>query len=72
MPFGHTRRVVIDDTHPSIRFSSKPSWFEQSDLKDNTGNSGKVLNSTLHGTDTNGSFSFPFSGMLFYWYLQFT
>jgi hypothetical protein len=59
------RRVVIDDTHPSIVYSTNPPWFlDDTGTTDNVGNFGKSLNTTLHGTTANSSFSFSFSGII--------
>ena len=58
------RRVVIDDTHPSIVYSTNPPWIlDDTGTRDSVGNFGKTLNTTLHGTPSNGSFSFSFSGI---------
>jgi hypothetical protein len=58
------RRVVVDDTHPSIVYSTNPPWLlDNTGVMDNVGNFGKSLNTTLHKTGSDGSFSFTFSGM---------
>jgi len=63
--------VVIDDTHPSIVYSTNPPWIlDDTGTKDDVGNFGKTLNTTLHGTPSNGSFSFSFSGIPIFVYVS--
>ena len=55
------RLVVVDDNDSSIFYSK--SWFiDSTGRKDNQGNFGATLKGTLHGTNTNGSFTYNFSG----------
>ncbi|KAH9479176.1 hypothetical protein JR316_0007762 [Psilocybe cubensis] len=58
---GSARQVIVDDNDSTIVYS--PNWSSQFAAdKDNQGNFGKTLRSTLHGTNSNGTFQFQFSG----------
>ncbi|KAJ7768696.1 hypothetical protein DFH07DRAFT_301220 [Mycena maculata] len=56
------RRIVVDDTDPTIQYST--GWFVADPTKLNTlGNYGPVYNSSSHATSTSGStLTFPFNG----------
>ncbi|PPQ69586.1 hypothetical protein CVT25_000960 [Psilocybe cyanescens] len=55
------RQIIIDDNDSSIVYS--PNWTLESDgEKDSAGNFGPTLRSTLHGTSSNGTFRYQFSG----------
>ncbi|KAF9560134.1 hypothetical protein CPC08DRAFT_637020, partial [Agrocybe pediades] len=56
------RLVVVDDNDSSIFYSD--SWFlDDTKQKDDVGNFGPTLQGTLHGTNSNGTFTFSFSGI---------
>lgn len=55
------RWVVVDDTDPTIQYIGA-SWFQVQRSEDNIGSLGPAYQSTLHGTETNASFSFAFNG----------
>ncbi|KAK7042231.1 hypothetical protein R3P38DRAFT_2889279 [Favolaschia claudopus] len=57
------RRVVVDDTDPTIRYGPS-GWFAADPQKLNSlGNYGPIYNGTSHGTTTtNSSLDFPFNG----------
>ena len=56
-----SREVIVDDSDSRIFYSS--SFFvDNSGNKDHQGNFGPTLDSTLHGTNSTGSFQFQFSG----------
>lgn len=55
------RRIVVDDSDPRVVYSS--SFFaDDTGSQDANGNFGPTFGSTLHGTNSSGSFYFPFSG----------
>ncbi|KAF9479548.1 hypothetical protein BDN70DRAFT_806815 [Pholiota conissans] len=55
------RQIVVDDSDPSIIYSSAFFVDNTGDLN-NQGNFGATLKSTLHGTNGTGSLQFQFSG----------
>ncbi|KIM39686.1 hypothetical protein M413DRAFT_447143 [Hebeloma cylindrosporum] len=61
MPGPSSRRVVIDDNDSRIIYSSA-FFVDSTGIKDDQGNFGATLKSTLHGTNSTGSFQFRFSG----------
>ncbi|KAF8902423.1 hypothetical protein CPB84DRAFT_1846351 [Gymnopilus junonius] len=61
MPASTARQVVIDDSNTQlIQYSSGWQPYASNNLDDH-GNFGPTLDSTLHGTNTNGTFAFDFS-----------
>jgi hypothetical protein len=54
---------MVDDTDPSIHYTGTgQGWFQDEGSRDGVGNFGATYNHTLHGTKSNGSFSFSFQG----------
>ena len=58
------RMIVVDDTDPLFHYT-EPEWFQDQGSQDNLGNFGPPFQHTLHGTNSNTSFSFSFQGVLF-------
>ena len=56
--------IIVDDTDPGIQYSNS-GWFEDYGSQDADGNWGPTYNKSLHGTKTNGNFSFSFQGESF-------
>ncbi|KAF8166381.1 hypothetical protein BJ912DRAFT_863161 [Pholiota molesta] len=54
------RWVMVDDTDPSIEYAG--DWFADTGNLDSSGDWGPPYLSTVHGTRTQGSFSYDFSG----------
>jgi len=54
------RWILVDDTDPRIQYSGP--WFLDRGSQDNLGNFGIPYQSTLHGINTDGSFSYDFRG----------
>jgi hypothetical protein len=55
------RYIIVDDVDPTIQYTG--SWpLSDQGSQNSVGNFGPAYNSTLHGTTTNASFSFEFSG----------
>jgi hypothetical protein len=59
-PPNMPRWVMVDDTDASIKYTG--DWFANTGTLDSSGNWGAPYLSTLHGTKTQGSFSYSFSG----------
>lgn len=57
------RWVAVDDTDSSIKYTGS-GWFQDQGSQNNAGNFGASYRSTLHGTQTNASLTFNFSGEL--------
>jgi hypothetical protein len=57
------RPIVIDDFNPLFQYGT--GWFRDEGSQDNLGNFGPPFQHTLHGTDSNSSFSFSFQGTPF-------
>ncbi|TFK31633.1 hypothetical protein BDQ12DRAFT_693806, partial [Crucibulum laeve] len=55
------RKVVVDDTDSSINYVGD-GWFQDHGSTDNSGNFGPTYQHTLHGTKSNASLSYSFSG----------
>lgn len=55
-----SRWVVVDDTDPGITYTGQ--WFLDQDTQDSLGNYGPPYLGTLHGTNSDSSFSYPFNG----------
>jgi len=64
-----TRLVLVDDTDPLVQYHG--NWFADKGSNDLSGSYGKAYNSTLHGTRSNSSLSFTFSGTWFESFLTF-
>ncbi|CAA7271035.1 unnamed protein product [Cyclocybe aegerita] len=56
-----TRLIIVDDTDPGIIYHDN-GWFRDQGSHDGDGTWGPAFQSTLHGTISNSSFSFSFSG----------
>lgn len=60
------RRIVIDDTDPSIKYGPN-QWFPHDPNQLQVGNLGQIWNDTSHSTSSNGAtLTFPFNGAYFY------
>jgi hypothetical protein len=59
-----TRRILVDDTDPAIKYAPN-QWFPHDVNQLNTlGNLGSVWNGTSHSTSTTtASLTFPFNGL---------
>ena len=55
-----TRYIIIDDVDPSIHYNGL--WFANQGNQNSVGDFGPPYNGTLHGTTSNASLSFEFSG----------
>jgi len=55
-----SRWVVVDDTGPGITYTGP--WFPDQGSQNSLGNFGPPYLSTLHGTDSDASFSYSFNG----------
>jgi len=55
------RWIVVDDTSPEINYIGD-SWFSQNGNPISTQDTGFPYENTLHGTNTNASLTFDFSG----------
>ncbi|KDR71369.1 hypothetical protein GALMADRAFT_102720 [Galerina marginata CBS 339.88] len=54
------RLVVVEDTDSAIQYTGP--WFQNTGTHANLGNIGSPSGGTLHGVNTNASFSFTFTG----------
>lgn len=59
-----TRSVAVDDSSSRITYHGS-SWFADQGSQDQAGNFGPPYRSTLHGTQSNASASFSFTGTPF-------
>ncbi|TFK31634.1 hypothetical protein BDQ12DRAFT_105831 [Crucibulum laeve] len=55
------RKVVVDDTDRNINYVGD-GWFQDHGSTDSSGNFGPTYQHTLHGTKSNASLSYSFSG----------
>jgi hypothetical protein len=57
------RLIMVDDTDSSIHYTGQ-GWFQDTGSRDGAGNFGPTYKHILHGTKSDGSFSFQFNGEL--------
>ena len=55
------RLIIVDDADSSVQYTGQ-GWFQDTGSRDGAGNFGPAYRHTLHGTKSDGSFSFPFHG----------